>query len=79
MGAGRAQAHWCGDLFTCAIGAVASTPAGPKPAKKVRVVPVVEVIAALGEGVAAGFIVDDPMPGDIVSVPIHSFRFDAKG
>ena len=61
-----------------AIGTVPSTPAGPKPAKKARVVPVVEVIATLGEGVSGGSILGDPIPGDLVSVPIHLFSFDAK-
>ena len=41
-------------------------------------VPVVEVTAALGEGVTAGSIVDDPMPDDLVSVPTHLFGIDAK-
>jgi len=61
-----------------AIGPVPSTPVGPKPAKKARVVPVVEVIAALGEGLTGGSIAGDPIPGDLVSVPVHLFGFDAK-
>ena len=37
-----------------------------------------DVNAALGEGVARGSIVDGPMAGDLMSVPIYFFGFDAK-